>query len=181
MKLSSRGVVLIAGVLAYINLTNSGLAETILLPDPSTSEVVLVFDISQTGSLSAIPLLKIFANGKTVTRAVTQGAEPHKGSLAPDELMEIIKYVVGTQDIFSIDSNEITKQIKQIGARDGRLFLVADAPTTFVSVTLKDKSHSVSLYAVDFAAMLFQGIESLQRLKKINSHLLETAETLRGD
>jgi hypothetical protein len=113
-------------------------------------------------------------------RAVPPDAERAVGAMDAANLQDLMRFIVDEQDFFSIEADAITARIQQIGARDGRLFVVADAATTHVSITLQDRKHKVTLYAVGFAARLFPEIDALQRLRRIELRLLATAEALRG-
>jgi hypothetical protein len=177
---------LLAVGMAYIGMVCPGMATILTLPDPESDHMVLMFDISQNFGLlpaGAIdgPLLEVMADGRMSARAVAPGAGPVVGTLSPEDLRDLISFVVDEQDFFAIDADEIAAQIEQIGAQDGRRLLVADAPTTHVSVMLKDHTHTVSLYAVGFSAMLFPEIDALQRLRRIELRLLETTEALRAE
>jgi hypothetical protein len=183
--LAPRRAAVAAGIVGF-GLVRPGMAAILSLPDPEADQVVLTFDISQgvgvaSGEAGYNPLLEVTADGHMSARAVPPGAKRVAGSIGPEGLEELLGYIVDEQDFFSIEADEITAEIEKIGAQDGRRLLVADAPTTTVSVGLEDREHIVSLYAVGFAAMLFPEIDALQRLRRIELHLLETAEELRDN
>jgi hypothetical protein len=57
---------------------------------------------------------------------------------------------------------------------------MADAATTRLAVDLGTAQHLVTFYATGPAARLFPQIDALQRLRRIEVHLLTFAERLRG-
>jgi hypothetical protein len=157
-----------------------GLADEVTLPDPDSGRMVLRFDIGPDRGRDAPPLLDIMANGRFSVRAIEPGAARVQGRLADGVLQGLVDYIVTTEGFLAINGGEISAQIKQISADGGPVLVVADAPTTRLTLDLGLGQHAVTLYATGFAARLFLQIDALQRLRRIEVHLLQLAEGLRG-
>lgn len=174
--LTRRSVLLGAAALA----ARPGLADEVTLPNPASGRMVLRFDIGPDRGGDAPPLLDIMANGRFSVRAVQPGAARVQGGLADGVLQGLVDFIVTTEGFLAISADEITARIDQISADGGPMLLVADAPTTRLALDLGTGEHAVTFFATGFAARLFPQIDALQRLRRIEVHLLALAEGLRG-
>lgn len=169
-------------VLLGLGLMAAGpvLAQGGSLPDPASGITVVRFDIGPDRGDDAPPLLLIMADGSYSVRAVQPGAARVMGRLADGELQALLDLIVTTEDFLAIRTDKISAQIDQISADGGPMLLMADAPTTRLALDLGTGPQAVTFYATGSAARLFPQIDALQRLRRIELHLLALAERLRG-
>jgi len=141
---------------------------------------VLRFDIGPEGRFATAPLLVIQAGGAVWVRPIAPGAARVQGRMAVADLRALIGYIVDTEGLLTITEADLAARIAQATAAGGPMFRMADAATTEIALTLQGTRHGVAFHGLAFAAQLFPGIEAVQRLRRIELHLLRVAEGLRG-
>ena len=137
---------------------------------------------------SAMADLTVFADGR-----VEVGPRFAKGTVAEHQLSEaelaaLRRFVFEEQDIWSIDSAALERDVNAVansgadtGSRAGPVQpvgpeAVADAATTVIRVRDGERTHQVSHYNVFGAARRYPQLNELQRLRAIEMRLLELAQ-----
>jgi hypothetical protein len=141
--------------------------------DPDT--VVLQYD--QTGGFGIrpppgfvrTPRLRIFANGKVVVGRANPNLGEATYQLDDRELMQLLKFVVNENQFYKITSDSLKRQIEATG----RPIMIADAPSTELTVELVRGKHEVSGYALMMIANMYPEVEHLKKLDVIRSRLEE--------
>lgn len=132
--------------------------------------------------------LTVFADGR-----VKVGLRFANGTVAEQQLSEadlaaLRRFVFEEQDIWSIDSAALERDVKAMvnaGADSGSRAVpvqplgtdaVADAATTVIRVHDGERTHQVSHYNLFDAARRYPQINQIQRLRAIERRLLELAQ-----
>ncbi|WP_427501234.1 hypothetical protein ACQE3E_03900 [Methylomonas sp. MED-D] len=144
--------------------------------------VILRFDMA--GGMQSrpadSPLLTLTAGGRLTGSAAWFGDGADRSrQLAPAELRALLTYLLADQRLPDLAAASIAERIRALRAADGRLFNIADAPTTRIELALPEHRHSVEFYAVDAAARQFPEIAELQRLQAIQNRLRDMLDSLR--
>jgi len=150
-----------------------------LLPT-NPKHVVLLFD-SLGGMLpraDSSPLLTVTADGTVTVNGSWHGGKAKRGRLNSEQLQNLLDFVIAQQHFPRLNSEEIQLRMKALGRRDGRMFAVADAPTTVIALDLPEGQWQIEFYAVDSAAAQFPEIPELQNLRAILQSLRGLAEKI---
>ena len=132
--------------------------------------------------------LTVFADGR-----VEVGPRFAKGTVAEHQLSEaelaaLRRFVFEEQDIWSIDSAALERDVHAVtnlgtgsGSRAGPVQAVgpeavADAATTVIRVRDGERTHQVSHYNLFGGARRYPQLNELQRLRAIEVRLLELAQ-----
>ncbi len=112
------------------------------------------------------PFLRIFDDGRVVTGLNSPNQKEFTANLSADELETLIKRI-SDLGFFDLDSKKIENEIQAAGQK----VLIADAPTTVITVRKDNESHAVSVYALGFVAQDLKEVKSLQSLAQIDKLL----------
>ncbi len=156
-------------------------AEQNLYPLPADpKQVVLLFD-SLGGMLpraDSSTLLTITADGTVTVNDSWKGGGAKQGHLNAEQLQNLLSFIIVEQQFPRLDSAEILLRMRALGRRDGRVFAIADAPTTLITLDLPEGKRRIEFYAVDVAAEQFPEIPELQNLRVILERLRGLAEKI---
>lgn len=144
--------------------------------------VILRFDMAggQRSRSADSPLMTLTAaGGLTGSAAWFGGGADRRRQLALAELQALLAYLLADQRLPDLAASTISERMRTLRAADGRLFNIADAPTTRIELALPDYRHTVEFYAVDAAVRQFPEIAELQRLQAIQNRLREMLDSLR--
>ena len=118
------------------------------------------------------PMLSIYPDGKVVAGKTWDGIGRAEWKISQKEIQALLKFCIKENKMHEHTTDGIQKAIKESGKR----VMVADAPSTEISINTKDKQNTVSVYALTFAKRQFSGIKAIgnvaaveQRLKQIHA------------
>lgn len=117
------------------------------------------------------PLLTVFANGELVISNTWPERPLHPEPLSSVELQQLLYNIIAEKHFLTIDSDAIKKEIDDLSKRDGRIFAIADAPTTVITLNLPEHNHRIAIYALDSASQQFPEIDELQDLLAVQNQL----------
>ena len=135
-------------------------------------DAVVIFDRLRDPAHPGIPMLTIFRDGKMLYRAAPGVQKEADQPMSAEALAALQQQLRDTFRILEIDAGEIKREIDRLKST-GRLFLIADAPTTRLTVDLPEGSNTIELFASSLAADTFPEIEALSRLNEAESLLME--------
>ena len=118
------------------------------------------------------PILSIQADGTATAIARADGPprEIH-GVLSPDEIQQLLHFVIDEKDFFAISAPEIQTAIANEQKRTGRSIDISDAGNTIIHVQITDRNNEVRFYALDFYAKRYPTIKPLQQLRAVELKL----------
>ena len=134
--------------------------------------------------------LTVFADGRVEVGPRFANGTVTKHKLSEADLTALCRFVFEQQDIWSIDSDELERDVKAVGSPDADLGshaasvvplgteAVADAATTIIRVRDDDHHHEVRYYNLAGAARRYPQLDKLQRLRAIERRLLELAQQI---
>lgn len=137
------------------------------LPPEGAAQTVLRLDVVDADTPRDPPLIAIDSDGGIAIRlgdAVLRDAMPR------DALAAMLESFVLHDRLPEIDGDAIRRAVRE---RHG--FPVADAPTSFLRLTLPDCRHELRVFASAFHAGRAQGIDALERFRSVETRLLEIA------
>lgn len=117
------------------------------------------------------PLLTVFANGELDISNTWPERPLHPRQLSAVELQQLLYDIIAERHFLTIDSDAIKKEIDDLSKRNGRIFAIADAPTTVITLNLPEHNRRIAVYAAESAARQFPEIEGLQDLLAIQNRL----------
>ena len=115
----------------------------------------------------AEPRLQLFADGTVVGGRFEARMARRTIKISKAELESILDFVLKEHEFLEIETDTINTKIKGAGVRP----MVADAPTSQFKINLKDREHTVEVYAVAFLAKFFVNIEELKHILAIQDKL----------
>ena len=124
---------------------------------------VIVLD--RKGAKRAQPPLVIKQNG--VMRSAAG-----ETSIDSDQLQTLLRFLIEEQRFLDIDSEAIKLAIHQENSQRGSALAILHAPTSVLTLNLRDRVHSVEVHALQFEAKAHPKIESLQRLALIQRRII---------
>lgn len=140
-------------------------------------------------SVSVTADLTVFADGRVEVGPRFANGTVTKHQLSETALTALCRFVFEQQDIWSIDSDALERDVKAVVGSDADLGsraasavplgteAIADAATTIIRVRDDDHHyHEVRYYNLAGAARRYPQIDKLQRLRAIEMHLLELAQ-----
>lgn len=147
------------------------------LPDDPKAAVI-VFDYKggfTPPRLNQKPMFSILADGSVLMPARFQGQVSHEGKISVKQIHELLTFIE-SKKFFEYDAAVVKKKLAQGGPRPQ----IADAPTTVIRVTLKDKQKEVSHYALGIGV---DGVPELQAIAEIRTRLMrvQSVVQLGGD
>lgn len=156
--------------------------QPIALPDSATAEVIsLDFKGGYTPPrLKNSPTLSILADGTVLIPDNYGQSQNLKSKITPDELQELLSFIIDDQKFFDFNAKSVEKQVKESQkpkkAKDGSTVVtltpvVADAPTTVIKVQTKNQKHEAQWYALSMAAGQHKDIPELARLREVELKL----------
>lgn len=93
-------------------------------------------------------------------------------SIEPDQLQALLRFLIEEQRFFDIDSEAVKLAIHQENSQRGSALAILHAPTSILTLNLRDRSHRVEVHALQFEAKAHPKIESLQRLALIQRRII---------
>jgi hypothetical protein len=124
---------------------------------------VIVLDTK--GAKRAQPPLVIQQNGVMHSAA-------GETSIDPDQLQALLRFLVEEQRFLDIDSDAVRLAIHQENSQRGSALAILHAPTSILTLNLRDRTHRVEVHALQFEAKAHPKIESLQRLALIQRRII---------
>ncbi|EAR21985.1 hypothetical protein NB231_06341 [Nitrococcus mobilis Nb-231] len=174
--------------LIILPLVNDAFGDCSMNADPDT----VIIQWSSKGGLekpaSAMADLTVFADGRVLAGPRFANGTATEQQLSEADLAALRRFVFEKQDIWSIDSAAIERDLKALAnssADSGSRAVpvhplgtetVADAATTVIRVRDGVRTHQVSQYNLFGAARRYPQIDELQRLRAIEICLLELAD-----
>lgn len=143
---------------------------------------------SEGGLASTMADLTVFADGRVEVGPRFANGTVSEYQLSEADLAALRRFVFEEQDIWSIDSAALERDVKAVansGAHVGSRAVpvqplgteaVADAATTVIRVRDGERTHQVSHYNLFDAARRYPQMNELQRLRAIEMRLLELAQ-----
>jgi hypothetical protein len=137
---------------------------------------------------SATADLTVFANGRVQVGPRFANGTVAEHQLSDADLAALRQFVFEEQDIWSINSDALERDVKVVANADANLEsrsvpvqpvgpeAVADAATTVIRVRDGERTHQVSHYNLFGAARRYPQIHALQRLRAIEMRLLALAQ-----
>jgi hypothetical protein len=137
---------------------------------------------------SAMADLTVFADGRVEVGPRFTNGTVAEYQLSEADLAALRQFVFEEQDIWSIDSAALERDVKAAANSDANLGsravpvqpvgpeAIADATTTVICVRDSERTHQVSHYNLFGAARHYPQINELQRLRAIEMRLLELAQ-----
>jgi hypothetical protein len=137
---------------------------------------------------AAMADLTVFADGRVQVGPRFAHGTVAEHQLSDAELAALRRFVFDEQDVWSIDSAALERDVNAVansgadsGSRAGPVQpvgpeAVADAATTVIRVRDGERTHQVSYYNLFGAARRYPQINELQRLRAIETRLLELAQ-----
>jgi hypothetical protein len=145
-------------------------ATSALPDDPQAIVLELTFD-DPSGSTPASPAVQVRADGRIIVPAGAGSGRAQYGELAAEELQQLLREVVETQQLLKFDSDAIAAAVEQAGRGSGRDWRIQDAATTVIRVRLKDIEHEVRCNAAELLLERFPEVEDLARLCAVQRRL----------
>lgn len=113
------------------------------------------------------PQVRVQADGRVITGGSSPKAPIVELQLSPNELQELLREIIETDRLLEIKPGEIDKAIKETGQR----IMIADAPTTTLTVRLADREVQLRQYASRMIRRQYLEVESLQRFVSSENRL----------
>jgi len=139
--------------------------------DPSTIVLSLEYGgglpMPQQKEFKPTPYVRIQADGKVITGGSSARATVAEMQLTQAELQQLLSSIIAEDKLLEIRQGEIDEAIKATGER----IMVADAPTTTLTVKLADKEVRLRQYASRMVKSQFPQVESLQRFVRSENRL----------
>ncbi|MFV0512814.1 MAG: hypothetical protein ACK5MY_04125 [Jhaorihella sp.] len=146
--------------------------------------IVLEYDVVDADAPRDPPMLTLSSDGAVGVRAAPPAQTAIQSRLPGDAAMALLREIVRDERFSEIDSDALARATAPGKASNGSISLgmsaVADAPTTFITITSPDCTHSVAFYGLAFASAAHPEIDALQRLRRIELRLLGLVEKLRN-
>ncbi|MEX1096578.1 MAG: hypothetical protein WED34_11060 [Planctomycetales bacterium] len=124
------------------------------------------------------PSLVIRADGTVVLGDKFGMFAPAQGKLAPDELQDLLRFLLVEQKLAQFDDQSVRKAIAAATKPGQPLIAIADAATTELTIHADGKTVTISRYALDFEASQLPTVEPLQqalaaqkRLERLRSEI----------
>ena len=95
-----------------------------------------------------------------------------KTSIDADRLQTLLRFLIEEQQFLDIDSEAIKLAIHQENSQRGSALAILHAPTSVLTLNLRDRTHRVEVHALQFEAKAHPRIESLQRLALIQRRII---------
>ncbi len=111
--------------------------------------------------LNASPTLSILADGTVLIPKNYEGQKAFEGKLAPDELQELLDFIVVKNEFFAYDPKAVQAKLNKGGPRP----IVADAATVVIKVSCDDTTKEASQYALGFGSDTVKEVGQLVAIK----------------
>lgn len=145
--------------------------------DPKAAVIVLDYKGGFTPPrVSDKPAMTIHADGSILLPARFQGQKEYTGKLSPDELQELLHFIVGKNDFFGYDAKAVAAKIAKAEAGKPRI-MIADAASTHIEVTVNGKTHKADRYALGMRAGAAD-VPEVGRLQNIQQRLQREMSTI---
>lgn len=125
------------------------------------------FPMPQQKDFKPTPYVRIQADGTVITGGASPRATVAEMKLTAAELQSLLEGIIADDKLLEIKPGEIDEAIKATGER----IMVADAPTTTLTVKLADKETQLRQYASRMVKSQFPQVESLQRFVRSENRL----------
>lgn len=111
------------------------------------------------------PTLQVFGDGRIVCGTQSPNRQSHEGRLTPDQLQQLVEWLVREEKFLEISSAQITQEL------EGYQSLMADGPTTTIKIQLTEHAHEHSVYTLKQTARDLPDASGLQTLARIEARL----------
>jgi hypothetical protein len=138
--------------------------------------------------LPAVADVTVFADGRIKVGPRFANGTVVEQQLSEADLAALRRFVFEEQDIWSIDTAALARDVKAMASADADAAsragpvqplgpeAIADAATTVIRVHDGERTHQVSHYNLFDAARRYPQINQLQRLRAIERRLVELAQ-----
>lgn len=145
-------------------------------------------DSGRDKSLPAVADVTVFADGRVKVGPRFAHGTVVEQQLSKADFVALRRFVFEEQDIWSIDTATLARDVKAMANADADAAsragpvqplgpeAIADAATTVIRVRDGERSHQVSHYNLFDAARRYPQINQLQRLRAIERRLVELAQ-----
>ncbi len=133
------------------------------------------------------PFLRVYADGRVVTGQNAPKQPTFELKLDPAEIQKLADFMINQHQFNAMETKRIAAKIKAIPDR----MQIADAPTTEITLTTEEGSHTCAVYALGLAASQMKSIDEIGHLSKIEGRLkslqcvatlgVEQADSLTGE
>lgn len=150
------------------------------MPPRETSAVVLSLDVADENSPRTPPLISLFADGRMTVRASQTSSQILSARMSRADLEALTSYVIDTERFTGIETAAIETSLDKPPPDSDGLFLnsVADAPTSFLKLSVPGCTHSVKVEGSALRSMSRPDIDALQRFRRIEVRLLKLASSV---
>lgn len=149
----------------------------IVLPKDS-SAVVISYDPGAGGFVrkGEAPFLKIQADGRVTVTNLHDGSKK-ESKLTVKELDDLLKFIVGENEFFSVEKAKIDEGIKDAAGK-GPFLAVSGAGTSVIAINVNDKKHEVSFRAASAFLKNYPNVKMLGQFVAVEKKLSEMATTI---
>lgn len=139
------------------------------LPEEAGADVLVLDQRPKSGPRPRKePLIRYAADGTMRTGA-------GEARLEPEELQDLLAYVIDEKRFFDLDTEAIRLKLHQENSRRGSALAVLRAPVSVIEVRLRDRTHRVEVHALQFQANTHPTIAALQQLAAIERKLVRSS------
>jgi hypothetical protein len=138
--------------------------------DPQTIVLALTFE-EATDAAPATPAVQVRADGRVIVPAGAGGGRALYGKLTAEELQQLLREIVETQQFLQCDSDVIATAVERAGRRSGRDWRIQNAATTVIRLQLEDTEHKVRGNAAELLLERFPEVDDLARLCAVQRRL----------
>jgi hypothetical protein len=144
--------------------------------DPET--VVLSYDPGAGGFIrkGEAPYLKIQADGAVTVTNMVDGSKK-ESKLTPEELEELVRFVIEEKDFCNITETKIADEIKA-AAGNGPFIAIGGAGTAVISVEANDQKHEVSYRGAAAYSEAYPKAKVLGKFVAVEKRLSDFAESV---
>ena len=144
--------------------------------DPQT--VVLSYDPGAGGFIrkGEAPYLKIQADGAVTVTDMVDGSKK-ESKLTPEELEELVRFVIEEKDFFNITETKIADEIKA-ATGNGPFIAIGGAGTAVISVEANDQKHEVSYRGAAAYLQAYPKAKLLGKFVAVEKRLSDFAESV---
>lgn len=155
---------ILAGTCPFAGAAGPPGASVALPANPRAAVIELEFEGQSRVAVSRAAFLRIEADGMVHAPDPSGAARTIVGRLSSDELQALLRELIVTDGLFTLQSRELLTAIEDQGRRTRLEWRIADADTTVLRVVLADRSHEVRCAGVSLLCERFPKLASLQQL-----------------
>jgi hypothetical protein len=152
-------------------------APIVLPKDPKAA--VLTYDPGANGFIrkGPPPYLLIQADGSVIVTNVFDGARK-EGKLTPDQLQELLRFVLRDNDFFNVTAARIADEIKAAQMASGIAIALGGVGTSVISVQADGKQHEVSYRGAAEYLRVYPQARTLGQYVAVEKRLAELGQSV---